>query len=168
MNLNKRQVPWCLLIWLVTAFLVSVFIRENSGVKIIAGAVGSISLAATWWGFHQTQYPLRQIILHRFVFAAVFVGLVWYNLPLKAVFYVSRPAFEQAASQLLKSGEVKTPFWIGPFRIRYAGVKNSVPYLGTNKGEWEIEGFVRHPEGEGFNPWSFKKLDRNWAYVSED
>lgn len=140
----RCKIKTCFVAWVVSAFLVSIQIRESSEVKIIACAVALFSIFATWWGFHQTQYPLLQIILNRFVFAMFFIGLLWYNLPLKVAFWACRPTFERIASKLQESEDVKTPFWIGPFRIQYVGLKNDVPYLGTNKGEWEIEGFVRH------------------------
>lgn len=43
----KHRISWCLFIWLVSAFLVSVFIRDAMGVKIIAVAVAFISILAT-------------------------------------------------------------------------------------------------------------------------
>ena len=163
-----HRISWCLVVWLVSAFLVSVCIRDDMGMKCVAVAVAFFSILATWWGFVQTQYPLRQIILHRFVFAAVFVGLVWYNLPLKVVFNACRPAFERAAGQLLQSGEVKTPFWIGPFRIEYAESFSSAAFFGSASAEGGFEGFVRHLEESPFSPTYCINLDQDWVYISGD
>ena len=33
---------------------------------------------------------------------------------------------------------------------------------------YEINGFVRHPDGQGFNLWSCIRLDDAWSYIAED
>lgn len=158
----------CFFRWVGAAILVSVCIRDGWSTRVIATVVGLASIAATWWGLHQTQYPFRQVLVHRLAFAAGFVGLVWFNLPLTAVFWMCRPSFERAARRLVETGGIRTPTWIGPFRIRFAGVRDGTPYFGTSKDEGEIDGFVRHPEGAGFNIWSCEKLDADWAFIMED
>ena len=57
-----------------------------------------------------------------------------------------------------------------PSRIKMAGRRgdSETPYLSLNQEEWEIDGFVWHPDGYGFNLWSCITLDDAWSYISED
>jgi len=45
---------------------------------------------------------------------------------------------------------------------------SGTPYLATNTDRQEIDGFVRHPKGLGFNIWSCVDLDDGWSCIAED
>ncbi len=57
-----------------------------------------------------------------------------------------------------------------PSRIKMAGRRgdSGTPYLSLNQEGWEIDGFVWHPDGHGFNLWLCITLDDAWSYISED
>ncbi len=100
----------------------------------------------------------------------IFATSSLYSLPLKLAFSVYEAEFENAVARLSDHSTPSiTPMRIGPFTIHQIGQRKSgVPYLATNKDSWEINGFVRHPEGHGFNLWSEITLNENWAYIAED
>jgi hypothetical protein len=100
----------------------------------------------------------------------VFAAVAGSGLPLRFVFHLYRTDFDRVAAQIESGTPPPTPFWIGPFRIRMVGRRgdHGIPYVATNEDESEIDGFVKHPDGHGFNLWSSVTLDEAWAYIAED
>lgn len=83
--------------------------------------------------------------------------------------FVAHEAQADAIAQRIKDGEaIATPFKIGPYQIKEAGIRNNVVFLWTKTKPSGCSGFVQHPKGDGFNLWSCKKVTPNWAYISED
>ncbi|MDP6046437.1 MAG: hypothetical protein QGH94_13305 [Phycisphaerae bacterium] len=100
--------------------------------------------------------------------AVLFVGIVCTHTPLRLAFWAYRGEFDQVACQMEAGEQPQTPFWIGPFNIRMAGRRGKIPYLASNNEPYEIDGFARHPAGQGFNLWSCITLDDTWSYIRED
>ncbi len=102
--------------------------------------------------------------------AVLYIAITLPNIPLKIVFGVYRAEFDQVATQIEKGNPPETPFWIGPFKINKTGLRRrrqtAALYLASNNDKWEINGFVRDPNG--FNLWSCVKLDDSWSYIEED
>lgn len=102
--------------------------------------------------------------------AVLFAAIVGSFLPLRLAFYLHRADFDQVALQIDQGNPPATPFWIGPFKIQMVGHRedSGILYLATNRDSSEIKGFVRHPDGYGFNLWSRITLDEAWSYIAED
>lgn len=90
------------------------------------------------------------------------------NLPLRIVFFAFQGEFDRLAGELAAGKPVRFPASIGPFELIAGGVRDQTPYFIDSGNANEINGFVNHPEGHGFNIWSVTPLGRDWAYVSED
>lgn len=155
---------------ILLAFLQSLFVREDSMAVFASMAVGLCALIFTVMGFFQSQRPRWRVVASRLIPATLYIGTLLSHLPLRTVFRVYRPDFDRAAAMIEKSTPPDTPFWIGPFRITMVGRRgdSGAPYLATNKDQWEIDGFVRHPKGHGFNLWSCVPLDDAWSCIAED
>ena len=100
----------------------------------------------------------------------LFVAIAGSHIPLRIAFRLHRSQFEQVASQIEAGNPPATPFRIGPFKIKKAGRRSGsgTPYLASNEETYQIDGFVKHPDGHGFNLWSCITLDDTWSYIAED
>ena len=155
---------------LVLAVLVSITVIEDTCVILLSLAVALAGLAmAIVRCIHAKQSRMRALgaVLAPVV---IFVVIFGSRLPVRLTFRMFRPQFEQAALQIKSGNPPATPFWIGPFRIKMAGRRgdSGIPYLASNEETSEINGFVRHPDGHGFNLWSCIALDDAWSYIAED
>ena len=155
---------------LVAAVFVSAVLIEDTVVLLWCLAVALITPAVAVVRCMHARRSRWRVLLLTIAPAALFLVLTWSHIPLRLVFRLYRPEFDRAAAQVDAGNPPATPFWIGPFRIRMAGRRNPTgpPYLASNRDPYEIEGFVRHPEGRGFNLWSCIALDDAWSYVQED
>lgn len=168
MNSPKAVVPSA--IALLMAIVISIVVIEDTSVILICLAVALVGLAtAAVRSIHAKESRLHAIGL-TLAPVVIFVVVAWSHLPLRLAFRVLRPQFDEAALQIQASNPPDAPFWIGPFRIKMAGRRgdSGTPYLASNEDTWEINGFVRHPDGHGFNLWSCITLDDAWSYISED
>ncbi len=154
----------------VAAILVSIFLIEESIVILSCLAVGPVVLTVALVRCIHTKDLRWRALVPTLVSAIIFVGIAWPHIPLRLAFKIYRAEFDRAASQIETDTPPQTPFWIGPFKIKMAGrrVNSGTPYLSSNQDESEIDGFVKHPEGHGFNLWSCIKLDDTWSYIAED
>ena len=155
---------------ILAAVIVSVFLIEDTIVILSCMAVALVGIAvAAVRCIHAKRSRLR-VLAVTLAPVVVFVSIAWTHLPVRVVFHTLRLRFEQAASQIEAGAPPATPFWIGPFKIRMAARRgdSGTPYLASNEESYEINGFVRHPEGHGFNLWSCIRLDDAWSYIAED
>jgi len=154
----------------VVAILVSIFLIEETIVILSCLAVGLVALVVAVIQCIHTKHSRWRVLVLTLAPAALFVGIVWSHIPLRIAFRIHRAEFDRVASQIEAGAPPATPFWIGPFRIKMAGHRcdSGTPYLSSNQEEWEIDGFVRHPHGQGFNLWSCITLDDEWSYIAED
>ena len=91
-----------------------------------------------------------------------------WNWPLRVAFVVSRPALEQAASQL-KVGKRVSNQWAGTFFIRRGELRGAIACLWINTDSAGSTGFVQTPPTLlPFNMWSEISLDDRWQLISED
>lgn len=150
----------------VAAAVVSLTLKEASLIYLVCALVfvsASVFTGACLLARQFQWQRIRTVLLP----AAVFLIIASTHLPLRLAFFLYRGQFDRLASEIQAGAPVETPVWVGPFRIEMAG-RRGVPYLASNRDRWEIDGFVRDPEGHGFNLWSRIPLDGNWAYISED
>lgn len=154
----------------LTAVALSLFVRDYSILLLVSLGVGLFALAIAVEGCFRPRRPRWRILAARLIPAALFIGIACTHLPLRLVFSLHRAEFDRVASLIESGTQPQTPFRIGLFRIRMAGLRDpsGTPYLATNEDRWEIEGFVRHPKGQGFNLWSCVTLDESWSYIKED
>ena len=156
----------------VAAILVSIFLIEESiGILSCLAVVGLVALTVAGVRcIHTKDSRWRVLVLTLVPAAIIFVGIAWPHIPLRLAFRIYRAEVDRAASQIETGTPPQTPFWIGPFKIKMAGRRGNsgTPYLSSNQDEWEIDGFVKHPEGHGFNLWSCIQLDDTWSYIAED
>ena len=150
------------------AILTSLALIEEVAVHLACCLVGAIGLAIALLRCIAGTRPLWRTVTDSVLPAFVFVAVAWPHFPLRLSFDVYQSQFEHVASQIEAGDAPTTPFWIGPFRIRTTGSRDGTPYLGLNQEDWEVDGFVRHPEGDGFNLWSSINLNQEWSYVCED
>lgn len=154
----------------LSAVFVSIVLIEDTiillaclAVALVTPAIASIRCIhpkrSRWRAFGLTITP-----------AILFILIAWSHIPLRLVFWFHRSQFEQVVSEFEAGNPPATPFRIGPFKIKVAGRRgeSGTPYLATNEESSEIEGFVRHPDGQGFNLWSCITLDDEWSYIAED
>ena len=159
---------------IVAAVLVSLFLIEHTLVILSCLAVGMVALAmfvAVLVGRSiRAKHSLWRSLLSVLVPAVLFVAIASTHIPLRIIFPIYRAEFDRAAAQIEAGDPPATPFWIGPFKIEMVGRHgdSGPPYLSSNRAEWGIDGFVRHPEGQGFNLWSCITLDDEWSYIAED
>ena len=154
----------------VAAILVSIFLIEQTLVIFLCLAVGMVAIVVTVVRWLHTKQLRWQALVSTLATATLFIGIAWLDIPLRVAFRVYRSEFDRVASEVESGTSPATPFWIGPFKIEMVGRRGDpgTPYLSLNQEEWEIDGFVRHPNGHGFNPWSCITLDDAWSYVAED
>jgi hypothetical protein len=154
----------------LAAFLVSVFLREDTVGILASFVVALFALALALARCLRPQRPRWQILASTLIPAVVFAGITCSNLPLRLVFRLHRAEFDRVVSQIEMGALPATPFWIGPFKIKMVGRRgdSGTPYVATNEEKSEIDGFVKHPKGNGFNLWSCVTLDDKWAYIAED
>jgi len=152
------------------AIFVSIFIIEKSIVLISCLFAVLITVMAAVVRCNTKKCSRFRALTTTTIPAIIYVGLTLTHIPLRIAFHAYRDEFDNVAKQVEQGNRPETPFWIGPFRIKMTGLcRDSVtPYLASNDDIGEIKGFVRNPEGEGFNLWSLIKLDENWAYITED
>ena len=100
--------------------------------------------------------------------AAMIVALGWTNLPLRLVFSAFRGDFDRLTGELVAGKTVTYPTSIGPFQFIAGGVRGETAYLISSGDPHEINGFVNHPEGYGFNIFSVSPVGGGWAYICED
>ena len=112
---------------------------------------------------------LRMIFVGTTVIAIV-LSVAVTNWPLRAVFSMSRPTFDQIADDVRKGNVPKTPCRVGLYRIRKAEVyHNNVVCLWTDLNPNGKSGFVLcPPENPPFNLWSHVPLDASWQFIAED
>jgi hypothetical protein len=155
---------------ILAATVVTVVLVEDTIVLLgcILAALAGITVAAVRC-IHSKHSRLRALAV-TLAPVIIFIAIAWSHLPLRLTFRALRPQFEHAASQIEAGTPPATPFWIGPFKIKMAGRRgdSGTPYLASNEETSEINGFVRHPDGHGFNLWSCITLDDAWSYIAED
>ena len=172
--MKKLELSMPSVIAIVAAVLVSLFLIEHTLVILSCLAVAMVflmvSLVVSVGRSIHRKHSLWQAMLFTLVPAILFVGIASTHIPLRITFRLYRAEFDRAAAQIEAGDPPATPFWIGPFKIKMAGRRgdSGTPYLSSNQAEWEIEGFVRHPDGHGFNIWSCITLDDEWSYIAED
>ena len=112
----------------------------------------------------------RQAILLILAPTVLFVSLSSSHLPLRLAFQWYQDDFEAIARNLQEGRSPETPFRVGPFLVTEVGRRSgdSIPYFDVRGQRQEVEGFVRHPLGDGFNLWSCISLTENWSYIAED
>ncbi len=103
------------------------------------------------------------------------ISILVLNWPMRIAFLLSRPAFNQAAQQLLAGESVPTPRRIGLFHVAGAELslgmmgKDQVPALWTDMGVepgGDHMGFVQSGSGKPpFIMWSYMRLDENWQFI---
>ena len=155
---------------LIAATVSSLFTREDSIVILCSMAAGFFAVAFMLVCCILARRSRLQTLLVWLVFAAVFIGVAGSHLPLRLIFRLHRAEFDHVVAFIENGIPPAVPFWIGPFRITIVGQQgdSKTPFLATNNDVSEIDGFVRHPQGHGFNLWSSIKLDDSWSYISED
>jgi hypothetical protein len=166
----KRTILIAGAIAFLAAVFLSVFMREGSMILLCSMVVGLFAVAFALAGCIRSRRPRWHTLSLWLVPAAVFVSISCSHLPLRLVFRLHRAEFDRVATLIEKGTPPAVPFWIGPFRITMVGRRgdSGTPYVATNTEKSEIDGFVRHPEGHGFNLWSWIPLDESWSYIAED
>jgi len=154
----------------LAAVILSVFLIEDTIVILSCMAVALVGIAVAAVRYIHAKRSRLRVLGVTLAPVVIFVAIAWSHLPVRVVFRILRPRFEQAASQIEAGTPPATPFWIGPFKIKMAGRRgeSGTPYLASNEESSEINGFVRHPDGHGFNLWSCITLDDAWSYIAED
>ncbi|MCP4135982.1 MAG: hypothetical protein GY754_33745 [bacterium] len=152
------------------AILVCVFLIEETLVKLSCMAVGLMALSLAVVRSINTKHSRWRVLASTLIPAVLFIGIAWTHVPLRIAFRIYRSEFDRVASQIESGTPPLVPFRIGPFKIEMVGRRrdSGPPYLGSNQDEWEINGFVKHPDGHGFNLWSCIRLDDVWSYIAED
>ena len=155
---------------LAAIILASIISSEKTTVMFFCLVVAFVGLLVGIIRFIVATRARWQALLLTLVPVVLFVVIVWFHIPLRIAFRVYRADFDRAVRQIEEATPPATPFWIGPFRILMAGRRgdSGTPYLATNRADWEINGFVKSPDGFGFNLWSCIKLDDTWSYIEED
>ena len=166
----KKQILFAGVTALIAATVLSLFIREDSIVILCSMAVGFFAVVFMLVCCILARRSRLQTLLVWLVFAAVFIGVAGSHLPLRLIFRLHRAEFDHVVAFIENGIPPAVPFWIGPFRIAMVGQRgdSETPFLATNNDVSEIDGFVRHPQGHGFNLWSSIKLYDSWSYISED
>lgn len=154
----------------ILAVIASLVVIEDTGILLLCFAVALVGIATAIVQCIHAKHSRVRALGATLAPVMIFVAIAWSHLPLRLTFRMLRPKFEQAASQIESGNPPSTPFWIGPFRIKMAGRRgdSGTPYLASNEETSEINGFVRHPDGHGFNLWSCITLDDAWSYITED
>ena len=155
---------------ILAACLVSIVLIERVTVILTCAAIVWVTVAVAGVRWALTRTSRWRAIGATIAPAILFVAIAGSHLPLRLAFRLYRSQFEQAALQIEAANPPATPFRIGPFKIRMAGRRgdSGTPYLASNDETYEINGFVRHPDGYGFNLWSCITLDDAWSYIAED
>jgi hypothetical protein len=168
MNKIKKLIPSVIAV--LAAILVSLFLREDTIGLLASLVVALFALALALARCLRPQRPRWKILVATLVPALLFCVVASSTLPLRLVFRLHRAEFDRVASQIEIGAPPATPFWIGPFKIKMVGRRgdSGTPYVATNQEKSEIDGFVRHPDGHGFNLWSCVRLDDQWSYIAED
>ena len=105
------------------------------------------------------------------------ISIIVLNWPLKVAYGFSRPAFNQAAEQVMTGETLETPRRIGWFRIEQIdvpgaaanGIGCQVVCLWTGVHPNGNTGFVQaSPDNLEFNLWSHFRLDETWQFIAED
>ena len=131
---------------------------------VVLVAIGITTLRA----LPKSRPRWRELILD-LVPVALFILIVLTKLPLVWAFQVWQADFESVAQEYPPGTPPPAPFSIGPFEIK--NVKHNskgTVFLVTRVDPAGSEGFVRHPEGKGFNLWSCRPRDSNWSFIAED
>lgn len=154
----------------LTAVLLSLFVREELFLLLCSMAVGLFALAFAVIGCLAAHRPRWQVLVIWLIPATLFITIACSHLPLRLTFRAHRAQFDRVAALIEQGAPPAVPFWIGPFRIKMVGRRgdSGTPYVATNRDSSEIDGFVKHPKGHGFNLWSCIPLDDSWAYIAED
>jgi hypothetical protein len=157
-------------IGVLAAVWLSLFIREDTIAVLSSMGVGLFAVAFAVAECLRPRRPRWQILAAWLIPAALFTGITCSHLPLRLVFRLYRVDFDRVATRIENGTPPETPFWIGPFRITMVGRRgdSGTPYVATNRDTSEIDGFVKHPKGHGFNLWSCVPLDDAWSYIAED
>jgi len=168
-----RLASFILLLCLLISVGASLFLHNRV-------AAGMITFFAVFAGL--VTYTIYSVWKQKFSLAGsialligsiVVVSLSWTGAPLKIAFQAHQEEFDAISSKLIKGEEVSFPLWIGPFRFVDGGVRKrgdspETPYLAANTNRYEVNGFVRNPDGSGFNLWTMLPLNDQWSYVEED
>lgn len=157
------------LVWLVLICAISIGVSDELFVPAIALILTPVYFGLGWlWLIKGDLKKIRLWIL--LIGVLLGLGLALTHAPLRVAFVYSEPEFDSLAERLMNQEDVDFPLWVGPFRVVDGGIREGaqVPYLMTSGDVHEINGFVRHPTGYGFNIWSMISLGGNWSYVRED
>ncbi len=154
----------------LAAIFVSVFLIEDTIVILSCMAVALVGSAVAVVRCIYTKRSRWRAPGLTIAPVILFVAITWSHIPVRLVFHACRTKFDQVASQIDAGTPPATPFWIGPYKIEMAGRRGDAgtPYVCRNQVSGEITGFVKHPEGRGFNIWSCIRLDDEWSYIAED
>ena len=168
MKILKIVIPSAIAI--LMAVLISLYLVEDILLILLSFAILPITLTVAFVQSMRTKQSRLRTYLLTFIPVILFLLSFWSHIPLRLVFQMYNTEFDQIAVQIQVGTSPSTPFWIGPFKIKMAGQRgdSGTPYLATNTDESEINGFVRHPNGHGFNLWSCIRLNDSWSYITED
>lgn len=158
------------LLAVLAAIAVSIFLIEQSIIILSCLFVTLVTIIAAAVRCSTAKCSRFRALTKTTIPAILYIAIALSHIPLRITFRIYRSEFDQVAAQIQNGKPPETPFWIGPFKIKMTGVheNSKMPYLASNTDKLEINGFVRHPEGQGFNLWSCIELDDSWSYISED
>lgn len=168
--LKKTPILMALLAF-IFAIVFSIWVREDDAViilctllAVVVACVGGRFLV----GNRDARTSGAWIAVLFSVGVPVFVAIT--DAPLKLAFWFVESRLETLANDVTIGNPPVTPFRAGIFVIKQVGVRGTppVPFFLTSGDLGEINGFVRHPNGYGFNVWSSIRLNDNWAYIAED
>jgi len=164
----KRLVPSAIAV--LTAVFVSITLVDDVVVILACMTVALVGLGVAGVRSIQTGGSRWRAFGSAMTPVVLFVAIAWSHVPLHIAFRLHRSQFDEVAAQIEAGDPPVTPFWIGPFKIERAGRRGAsgTPYLAVNAEPSEVDGFVRHPDGHGFNLWSCITLDDSWSVIAED
>lgn len=162
--------------------------RKRRYLLIIVLAPSLLAILASLWPFEATSIALTCIVLAIItVFAlsfvqsrsgflagittlAILLSVATLHWPLRAAYFLSRPSFDQVATQVRAGNPPKQAQWIGLFHIRKAEIyHNGIVCLWTDDDPAGPTGFVQYSSEQlPFNLWSHIPLDHSWQFISED
>lgn len=165
---EMRKSGLALLIAVLLVSLFSIMVNEAKIVALVGIFSGIVFFAVACREFNLAVRLGTKELWGITGIVALIVALGWTNLPLRVVFFAFHREFDRLAGELAASKPVDFPRSVGPFGLVGGGVRNKTVYFISSGNPNEINGFVNHPEGYGFNLWSMTGLGKGWSYVSED
>jgi hypothetical protein len=175
--LRKMKASWsALLVACLLVCVFSVWVNEAMIVALVGILSAIVFVAVACREFNLAVRLGTKELWGILGVAALIVALGWTNLPLRVVFLAFHGKFDRLAGELVAGRPVHFPTSIGPFQFVGGGVRDFVvggvrhktAYFICSGDVNEINGFVNHPEGYGFNLWSVNSLGKGWSYVCED